>query len=1373
MKRRLTILWLACIALVMAGSGTMWGQAYKSGYVSADGKVDVRRGDANAPDSKGYITNADNVNNEFGAGESAIIGGNGVLTVPNTNPLHTVQNVYGTLLVGSQYSQNVVMNIFDNGGGAAGQIINVHFKDYRQTAWPVNWTAKEATDRMYFRLLKYDATKDIGDLGLFTGGTGSAAPPVPAGSEMLGYADALNGNYYGSVFAAVKIAPDAAVFPIHNHVSNWDKTSFKINLAGMGDNIYTSTVDLLTGNDDGKQLWQTIPGPQSNYANYAALAGVTGSSYIRPTTVMVSGVNSFGELRMSDIGWWWMSKEGTLGAPQDMEANFNASGCSHFSGKVYYQKQDATFEDKGMYQLPDAYVDGAIRFLNNSRTCVAGNATNATTQGKSKAYLVFPKEEHFALRVGGDFGAFPMYVEDRTVAAEDKNGWYSKSGAPAYPTTTTADIFLMPGTAPWAADWKASHTYPQDNGISAHLGPNKQVTAGIWGVNGTYAGTNANIHTSKTAAGADDNDGVIEVGEATKGTYNKFFVYSGGTFKNYGGCVNISQAIDMRGAAPAFKMDKDQPLNILNDGGNDPNDFQNASILLGGAGLVSLNAATSAPTGKGALHVQAKGKISTGDLNNPIGYGSLTINAAQNNNNAAFISELSFVEMGDLIYQGGAGAGAGYESNLTVWARGEADHRNNKFGNVRLGKVEITSPQADANNTWNDPLKNYVPINNTNLIRDLYCKTDLLGSNPAAYDALDAKLQTRIQSQNDGVMINGEFNYSGKDGSLLVQGAGNVVMQKDATLQLEGKGDVAIQSKSSTVDIRGKFAYTTNQPQNDVFIDGEQGAWLHHGAIDMATATGSNVAVQSNQGDVWFRKKTLPTPVDFQVTFGGGNTAALDLWAGQDLKFDIPFTSTENADKIISNLYAGRDILSATDAHLTFNSTADIGSKLTMIGRRNITLSGKLTANYTGNTQTQTIAVQAMGGNITTDDDVNVKTETDNYVLFSAEMIDCGVQNGGNAGYTGCDPGNRNSKDGNIWFNDSVIINRLNTGHGTTDFLAVNNLRSASVKVMSKADEDTVNVVSHKGNIWLGYSAGKSAFDVNRFLYRPEGAAGELLIKAGFDDVNNKNHDGGANISFTQIDADMKASSTHNMTIQIPFSNEYLCGDACDDLLHARKGESMMRYEHAGIIGGVGRCGVDKDIAKYSDVTDGTAVMQAPDKSIVYRGNNGNLTVDAGQRGNIIMNTGTELDFQNNKGSAFFRTRFGDIDLRNKTNVQGLRGSLLLLAQTDDLSDLAKVGFCGCAEERNNVYLQDFQYTPNDSSGSIFIGADNNIKLNYGGLQNKGTRHDPFLSTDYNPTNPGEKIGTDYPCGLGKYHCDMVDDENQARPLMLDFSKAV
>ena len=72
-------------------------------------------------------------------------------------------------------------------------------------------------------------------------------------------------------------------------------------------------------------------------------------------------------------------------------------------------------------------------------------------------------------------------------------------------------------------------------------------------------------------------------------------------------------------------------------------------------------------------------------------------------------------------------------------------------------------------------------------------------------------------------------------------------------------------------------------------------------------------------------------------------------------------------------------------------------------------------------------------------------------------------------------------------------------------------------------------------------------------------------------------------------------------------------------------------------------------------------------------------------------------------------------------------------------------------EERNNVYLQDFQYKVHSTSSSIFVGADNNIKLNYGGLQNKGTRYDPFLSTDYLacPDSSVAKIGSGYQRGGG------------------------
>ena len=391
---------------------------------------------------------------------------------------------------------------------------------------------------------------------------------------------------------------------------------------------------------------------------------------------------------------------------------------------------------------------------------------------------------------------------------------------------------------------------------------------------------------------------------------------------------------------------------------------------------------------------------------------------------------------------------------------------------------------------------------------------------------------------------------------------------------------------------------------------------------------------------------------------------------------------------------------------------------------------------------------------------------------------------------------NRNSSRGNVYINDSIKVERPATPaqggfHTETNMIAANNIRTASFKFESEnLDHDTTNIISRKGDVWLGYSIGAPVYDAtgtkiantykfsdNTFTYKVNKPtnAGVLNIKAGWDETDNGKRWEGGNIYFTSIKTEMTGSGAYPTNITIPFSNEYYCGsnDPVTGNLHERRGEEMQRYEHAGIIGGVGRCGREQAWSEYEGKFTNSIAVNMADQvtapALNYQGNNGDLTVDAGQRGNIIMNTGTEMNFQNDNGSAFFRTRFGDIDLRGKTNIRGLKGNLLLLAQTEDLGDLSKVGFCGCTEERNNVYVQDMAYTPNDS-GSIFIAADNNIKLNYGGLQNKGTRHDPFLSTDFNPLNPDEKIGTPYPCNNGGYHCDMVDDENKARVLMLNFS---
>ena len=1394
-KRLRLVTTIALLAALAGGSGGVaWGQAYKKGYVFSgnEQRQKLRRGDATSPGSRGYIGNASNVNNEFGAGESAIVN-SGSVTFPGSS--HGLNTNPTALRVGSEYSQNATINIYDNGGNAAGKIINVHFKNYNHTAWPVTWGAQEGNltssaseDRMFFASLSYDATKDGGSLTAFGGGAQQASSQNPTypPATLIHAENAAPGTgaYVGAVFHAIKVANNAAIFPIHNHISGWDRTNFRINIAGMTDWVYTSLVNPTTNIDDGKILHYVIPTDESNYGNYHNLVPtanngpVTATSYVRPTTVMVEGTgNTFDLLRMSNIGWWVMPQHGTLGTPQDRHFTFNSGGCGHYSGHVYYQLQTASFVAQGAYQIPGAYVNGAIRFLGDSYTCVKGNAENAAEDTKTKAFLVVPNNKHYGLRVGGNFDKFKWHVE--TSAAENNTGMYSASGAPAFPTTDVTDIYLQKGSSSaWSATEKnwGNLTATLPDGISSHLADATYfpIEGGIFGVNGTYDTNNANFHTSEnSASGANSNNqAVIEVGSATTASYDKFFIYSGGTFKNFRStCLptNVSipcQSIDMvtGGKAPALKIGADKPLNILNDGGTDGNNCC-ANILLGTAGATSISTALNgSQAGTGALHVQALGEISA--------TGNIMMDASSKNNNVAFISEKYKVDMAGLEYKGGVGADIKHAGNLTVWAQGSSNP-GDCGGFVRFsGDVKVTSTQGAP---YFAAISNYVL--NTNLpprtLRyGLYCANHI-GNTTRAFGNLNKALQTRIQSDNDSVKVHGDFKYEGKEGALLVRGARAVAFSKKAEIDYTGKGDAVIQSTGSTVTVGDAFNYTSNVDTNDLFVDGYAGvAFNGGGKIEMTAAKGSNIGIQSKTGNVSFNGAGKT----FDVKFTGSNKADFDIWAGQDVLFHIPFTSTENTDSIRTRVYAGRDIIStANTADVTFNSTGDLGSTLTWVARRNITTNGILTAAYTG-ANTGIMGFQAAGGNITANNKVRISTENINRVLFSAEMLGCGVQNTGNTPYTDCTPGNRNSQDGNIYWNDSVTIKRSVATHHTTNILAMNNIRTQQVGIMNEADEDTTNVISYKGDIWLGYS-GTPSVNNHRFTYTGSGNGGMLNIKAGYRDATNTNHDGGGNIYFTALRGIMAATKKHVTEISIPYSNEYICGSACDGLLHERKAASMMRYEHSGIIGGLGACHRDKNIAQYAEVAQGTPtmVMGINDTSLLYLGNTGDLKVDAGKRGNIILNKGALLNFQDDNGDATFRTREGDIDMRDPFDAKKMKGSLLFLAQLEELGNLAKIGVCGCDEERNNVYLQDFEYKAEGNSGSVFVGADNNIKLNYGGLTNIGTRQDPFLSTDREtyPNGAVKKIGRGYKQGGGCdrfYHCDLNADENKARDLILDFN---
>ena len=578
--------------------------------------------------------------------------------------------------------------------------------------------------------------------------------------------------------------------------------------------------------------------------------------------------------------------------------------------------------------------------------------------------------------------------------------------------------------------------------------------------------------------------------------------------------------------------------------------------------------------------------------------------------------------------------------------------------------------------------------------------------------------------------------------------------------------------------------------------------------------------------------------VDFNRTNTG--KALTQLWAGcrvygteNNIDIENVFNYTETAGQndpaALVHLYAENDIRSNwvcdnnRPAPITFDVSAAGANTQTRTlweAERNIETKGRADFNYKGATAAKSLVWLSRAGYIQTERPVTVAYEGNDTVSFRAEdwrhdpASDTKVIT--NANLSG--------RQGNIHFFDSINIKRYNTGVGVTEIKAENHIWTAMVDYWEDAavTANKMDIISHKGDIYLGYNNGAAvgyphkfyvanqqnpgwnitqeapsasciypkispvSYDKNIFKYYvpASNTAGHLWIKAGWEEKTDRNtvpdktsnsnidtaHASGGNIYFTHIDVKQEAGSNHPTVISIPHSGLWLCGR--DSLLHNRRGDAMEFYENAGIISGVRRC-----LLPYPDASITGARNISDQIGLIYRGAIGDLTVDAGNRGNIIFNKGAYLSFEDpgSTGNAVFRTRFGDIDMRTPFDVDTMTGSLLFLAQIENLADLENSDFCGCKEERNNVYLQDFAFKAHGASGSVFVGADNNIKLNYGGLQNIGTRHDPFLSKDYTPCRDGgqAKIGYGYDgttCG-DNLHCDAIESENKARPFLMRFDK--
>ena len=521
-------------------------------------------------------------------------------------------------------------------------------------------------------------------------------------------------------------------------------------------------------------------------------------------------------------------------------------------------------------------------------------------------------------------------------------------------------------------------------------------------------------------------------------------------------------------------------------------------------------------------------------------------------------------------------------------------------------------------------------------------------------------------------------------------------------------------------------------------------------------------------------------------------------------------------------LYAENDILSNKDAAsgscdtrqapITFTVPAGSKTITKWEAERNINTMGRVDFAYGAADHAGPLTWLSRAGYIQTERPVTIAYKSDSTISILAEdwRHDPASHNDVKS------HANATGRRGNIHFFDSVRINRNNTAGGMTQLKAENHIWTAMLDYVDEASTgDTMEIISHKGDIYLGYNdntatqnpyqyvatmnngyimqqrpsascgnplANDVSYDKNRFIYTipSTNTKGHLWIKAGWEEKTDRNSvpdDGsrlaGGNIYFSHIAVNQPTGSDHPTVISIPFSGLWRCGNEGDSILHNRSGRALQYYENAGIISGVNHCN-----RPYPGAN--TIATNNHDWGLFYRGGKGDLTVDAGNRGNIIFNKGAYLSFEDpsSTGNVVFRTRFGDIDMRNPFNVDTMTGSLLFLAQIENIADLEHSDFCGCKEERNNVYLQDFEFKAHGASGSVFVGADNNIKLNYGGLQNIGTRHDPFLSKDYEKCRDGsvKKVGEGYIGGpLGgcgdDLHCDAISSENKARKFLMKFDK--
>ena len=587
MKKKFLLTFSAFLTL-LAGSGTAWGQygvlspenqehehsecCICGGNHSSSANVSLqpvelpkpqrksvnsitpRRGDGTG--SIGYISNPGNVNNEFGAGESATIyndgsskvteelsGGSGHLL--NNSPISTIQ-------LGSTKSKNVVLHSYNSDGFAMGWI----------SVYRVGVNSPSGDDALYWYGIHNTPTNPI-DLKspepvVFNSGSYSiySFNTTNFTSEVF-KASCCNANTFNAtLYTNPSDGRVGLILGHHTPASAPTYTYYPDSLSPSllytttkGDSTVSKTYGGIVqsvGTDDDVALVQTTGYPVFSYANLAndwepreSAIGKdfanTDSAYLdnyrRPTTVAVEGTNKFENIIFEDINWWYNTYKATAPTawadvmdPSDPEFRdlydggyiYDMSDTYPYVGSAYQGRWRCCSGTKTLREYtvewkPKAtnqgktLLDAAVQLMDGSETCVTNDVndkTNNINEAPSVDSVSKSRVNTNALIIVPFTDRFTLRTTGEFHANLDNERDSLTSRRILYKQTSFPDpdpqVYLMP-SAGNSTTYKSTYSLvAYDNSGSINTpAPYNQTKASLFGVYGAYDfdGLMANIHT--------------------------------------------------------------------------------------------------------------------------------------------------------------------------------------------------------------------------------------------------------------------------------------------------------------------------------------------------------------------------------------------------------------------------------------------------------------------------------------------------------------------------------------------------------------------------------------------------------------------------------------------------------------------------------------------------------------------------------------------------------------------------------------------------------------------------------------------------------------------------------------------------------------